>query len=324
VVNTKLDRESQDTIRETLVSGAFPIAFAPEGQVTYHMFKTAPLAPGAATLADWTYSGLKKLGKNGAVSILPVSIGYKPGRKMEETLKSLEVMLAEKLDCSKEISGMKDGDRIESLALKVIEKLEASYRSQYPGIFKEVKGRLKPANLQERYNALCETALCCAESSLGWLPAGTSLDRIFRIRYRVMESFHREDVDPEKLSPLEKNRADYRALQALVLKRHSELADILEYIDFSYLEGGGSLRKIEFLLNLLDVVNRFEGGNINSRFTLKGKAARLLIGSPFRAEPFFNKHPESRKKGREALTRRILESFTTLERDLETWMERSH
>jgi hypothetical protein len=325
VVNTKLDRESQGAIRETLVSGEFPLAFAPEGQVTYHMFKTAPLVPGAATLADWAYTGVRNNGGNGAVTILPVSIAYTPKGGMEETFQQLLAMVAAKMALPMHALGVQalgEGDqgRVEKLAEIVIDTLESSYASQYPGIFKEVAERLKPVNLQERYNALCETVLRCAESALGWLPLGTTLERIFRIRYRVMESFHREDIDPEKLSRMDKNRADFRALQALVLKRHSELADILEYIDFSYLEKPGTLRKIEFLLNLLDLLNRFEGGNINSRFTLKKKEARLIIGRPFRGDPFFMEHPGSRKTGREALTRQLLDDYASLQRELEEWI----
>ncbi|MFP4179197.1 MAG: hypothetical protein ACLFSA_04015 [Spirochaetaceae bacterium] len=321
VVNTRLDRESQETIRRTLVSGRFPLAFAPEGQVSYHMFKTAPLVPGAATLPDWAYSGLMKEGKSGAVTILPISIGYLPERNMEESCRNLEEKLAEQLQFSVKKLGKGHDDAIEGLSRALIEKLEAHYASDYPGIFNRVVEILKPSDLQERYNAMCETVLRCAEASLGRLPAGTTLERIFGLRFWVMESFQREDIDPKKLSPLDKNRADYRALQALVLGRHIQLADILEYIDFSYLDKPGLLRRIEFLLNLLDVVNRFEGGNINSRFTLKKKGAHLLIGKPLRGDRTFVEHPESRKKGREALTRRLREEFTSLESELEGWME---
>lgn len=323
VVNTRLDRESQDTIRETLVGGPFPLAFAPEGQVTYHMFKTSPLAPGAATLADWTCLGLQKLGKPGKVTILPCALGYRPAGSTEGVIRMLEKQLARKLSLPEQ-PGIQNGSDEEGfhllMAEKLIELMEELYAAQYPGIYRDVQEQLKPSDLQERFQGMCETVIRCGEAALGWIPSGSTLERIFRLRYWIMESFHREDLDPETLSPLKKNRADHRALHALVLKRHSELADILEYIDFSYLHGKNPLRRVEFLLNLLDVVNRLEGGNINSRFTLKGKEARVIVGEPFRGESFFDEHPDSRKRGREALMQQLYGSFTALEEELEGWL----
>ena len=62
VVNTRVDRASQGTMRRLLVEGDFPLCFAPEGQVTYHMFRTSDPAPGTATLAGWTLKDLKARG----------------------------------------------------------------------------------------------------------------------------------------------------------------------------------------------------------------------------------------------------------------------
>ena len=72
----------------------------------------------------------------------------------------------------------------------------------------------------------------------------------------LWESLYREDVDPALLSPLERSRADFQAQVAKTLKRHEETVDLLEYIRPDYLEKSGILRRLEFVLNLLDLLNR--------------------------------------------------------------------
>ncbi len=44
VINSRMYRPSFEAIRGAIREGRFPVAFAPETQVTYRMFKTAPTA----------------------------------------------------------------------------------------------------------------------------------------------------------------------------------------------------------------------------------------------------------------------------------------
>lgn len=275
VQNNRVDRESQRMIRETLVEGRFPLCFAPERQVTYHFFHPSPLSGSVATLAAWTLKDLDSRGDTRPVQILPLSLSYLPSGNIEETAWDLLQRINGELGRRGESSGDLDQELL-SAAAALADFIEASYAAEYPGIV-----AFRPdLSLQERFDLLVDGILRCAEAAFGWEGSGEPLERIFKIRYRIMESLYREDVDPATLSPLERSRIDYQAATAALLKRHEETADILEYFRIDYLAGPSPVRRLEFALNLLDVLNRMQGGNIDSRYSLPNKRALVKIGEP--------------------------------------------
>jgi hypothetical protein len=325
VVNTKMDRQSQDTMRRALMEGAFPLAFAPEGQVTYHMFKVADFTPGAAGLASWAAQEFYRKGQPREVVLLPVSIAYKPEKDAGIIIKDLLERLYQQTD--EDAYNEKETDRLLlEAADKVAELVEKTYRSAHPALFQKVYeacGKDKPS-IKERFPSLCDAVLRCAETAQGWDHGGTFINRIFRLRYWIMESIYREDIDPSYLTELERNRADFRVLHASFLKRHSETADILEYIDPDYLKKPGNIRRIEFALNLLDVINRLKGGNIDSRYTLKQKKAAVIVGDPVTVS--YNGERAGGGTGKKkdqtaALSTELRCSFEQLAEEMEAWLE---
>ena len=310
VVNTRVDRESQSTMRAMLTGGEFPLCFAPEGQVTYHMFRVSELAPGTATLASWALKDLRKRGDGRPVTLLPVALGYLPPGDPEILTRQLLNRFNKELGRPGDESGDLDDELIHA-AEGLADFMEKSYRDEYPGIacFDE------SLSLQGRFDRLVDTILRCGEAALGWNASAKGnappLERIFRLRYRIMESLYREDLDPGLLPPLQRARADYRAQVAKNLKRHEETADVLEYVRLDYLESPGLLRRLEFVLNLLDVLNRMRGGNIDSRYTVKNQRALVHIG-----EPIVLTGPPNRKEI-PGINQRVVAGFTTLTESME-------
>src|SRR6056297_4092017 len=84
VHHRKLDRNGLDVVRSYMLQGEYPIALAPEGQVTYHNEIVYELEPGFAQLALWA-----KQDKD--VRILPISqyYNYVHNNKKNETLLKL-------------------------------------------------------------------------------------------------------------------------------------------------------------------------------------------------------------------------------------------
>ena len=69
------------------------------------------------------------------------------------------------------------------------------------------------------------------------------------------------------------------ALKGHLILRHERVADILEYIDPTYItETDDPHRACEYGLNLLDLVNRMEGGTIDTRYSPGGKQVSMLFG----------------------------------------------
>lgn len=306
VQNTRVDRESQAVIRETLIEGRFPLCFAPERQVTYHAFRTFPLSGGTATLAAWTCKDLRKRGDERPVQILPLSLCYLPPGNCEETVWKLLQRLNGELGRRGELSGDLDRELI-SAAAALADFMETSYSAEYPALVDFSQS----LPLQQRFDRLVDGILRCAEAAFGWEAQGEPLDRIFRIRYRIMESLYREDVDPATLSPLERSRADYQAAAAALLKRHEETADVLEYLQIDYLDRPGPLRRLEFVENMLDVLNRMRGGNIDSRYSLRNKRAHIQIGKAFTLTDVPNRREQA------AMSKAISRAYADISRDLE-------
>jgi hypothetical protein len=86
---------------------------------------------------------------------------------------------------------------------------------------------------------------------------------------------------PATFAALGRSLADFGALEAQVYLRHSQLVDVLQYLDPGYIAAPCSAgRACEYVLNLLDVINRLQGGNVNTRYSPPGKEAMVAIGTP--------------------------------------------
>ncbi|MGC9311204.1 MAG: hypothetical protein ACP5IA_00830 [Sediminispirochaetaceae bacterium] len=89
VFHRKLDRQGLDVVRAHLLDGRYPVALAPEGQVTYHNGIVHPIEPGFAQLALWAGADLEAKGLGQDVRILPISQYYRYGRDGEKVLREL-------------------------------------------------------------------------------------------------------------------------------------------------------------------------------------------------------------------------------------------
>jgi hypothetical protein len=131
----------------------------------------------------------------------------------------------------------------------------------------------------------------------------TLLDRLFRIRYQGVETIRPESSDPKELPPVQRSIADLHALKSHVYPRHSQIVDVLQYIDPDFISPPfGSGRAREYVLNLLAVLNRARVGNINTRFTSKGKPALVNFGESVRLKEIRQLDGLPRKERMRALT----------------------
>ncbi|MDY7028750.1 MAG: hypothetical protein SVR04_10680 [Spirochaetota bacterium] len=107
VFHRRLDREGLDELRSHLLHGEYPIALAPEGQVTYHNGVVHEIEPGFAHLALWAQQDLHKQGLSKDVRVLPISQYYCYGRdgekSLQELVEKLEVELGIKSDQAAEM-----------------------------------------------------------------------------------------------------------------------------------------------------------------------------------------------------------------------------
>lgn len=322
VSNTRLDRRSHDAIRNILIRGDFPLALAPEGQVTYQAFHVSELTPGAGTLAHWAErelaerAGTQRTAREPAVradaawrarvpaerageqnvpriAILPIAVGYHRsrdlGRLLDSVVDRIETAVGRRF---RRVGGYR-ATLIEATET-IVTQLEGYCRQAYPHIC------TKPdrAPLSRRIGILCDCLIRSADASSPKHPnpGDSLLQRLFALRFHGLDLRFREDVDPQTLPPFDRGWADLRAAEAQTMDRHAQIVDILLYIRPEYIEGNPSdHRLVEYALNLLDVTNRVNGGRIATRYSPPGMRAALLAGEPIDATEHFREATESRK-----------------------------
>jgi hypothetical protein len=284
VVNRRADAQALRNIRTFLTQGPYPVALAPEGQVTYHNHRLGPLETGSARLAVWCLDDLEKKGRDEEVLVLPVGLEYRFPRHPERLLEILIGRIAR-------TGGLREPDpgpareRLLDLTEQLVAKIEAYYARFFGSPPAGAGATPAAGGLQERIERVCDTALRVPERFMRLRPEGDLLTRVFTVRQRGWDYLFRGDVPPEgRASPLDRLLADRLADEAYLQLRHNELVDVLEYVRPDYIGPGASLnRQVEYALNLADVENRLLGGDVSSRYSPPGKQVRIRIGEPLEA-----------------------------------------
>jgi hypothetical protein len=306
VQNRGANKNGLNILRKAMREGKFPIALAPEAQVTYQMYMCSSIAPGIASLATWGEESSKE------VTIIPISLGYRHSEEPENFIRS--VLARWESQTGIPLEG-RDKHPILTLlqeaTVKTVIMLEQLFQIELPTD--------STSTLRDRILTICDKALVQAESMAGLDREGSLLDRVFRLRYRGVEDIHPQEFNPKHLSPVGRSIADRHAMEAHIYLRHSQLVDVLEYIDPSYIAAPCSAgRACEYALNLLDVTNRLSGGNINTRYSPRGKAALVDVGKPIRLSKIQAKGTAgNRKKRLQQISEAVSDSLQDVSRSME-------
>ncbi|NCC65885.1 MAG: hypothetical protein EOM15_14665 [Spirochaetia bacterium] len=247
VQNRGTNKEGLSFLKNEVQKGKFPLALAPEGQVTYHMYRCSPIQIGVANIALWALETGKE------VSIVPLAVGYRYDESLTDLIKSWQEKTRVQL-CQDSCK-----NQILSAYEQSLEIVASSFQLETN----------KDLSFIERRDVLCDAILAQAEDLAGLQNReGTILDRLFRLRFIA------EDVlfgSTERQENLVHKTREYL--------KNCQVVDILEYLDPSYLEGPDQEgRMYESVLNLLDLQNRLEGGTINSRYSPRIKQAVIYAG----------------------------------------------
>jgi hypothetical protein len=264
VQNRATNRDGIQYLRSEAQSGRFPIALAPEGQVTYHAHKSAPIEAGVANLALWASEGGQE------VTILPIGIGYKYA---DDTSSFVKGLLSR---WQKESSITLQATTTEEQLIEACEQTLALVATWWD---LPLPSR---GTFTERRDELCTTLLTKGEELALLSPGeGTILDRLFRLRFTGEDTLFNQETT--KRTALEAAKIAMLQERAHLYLRINQTVDVLEYLDTTYVSASPTpSRMAEVALSLLDVINRLNGGSINSRFSPKGKVGGLYIGTPIR------------------------------------------
>jgi hypothetical protein len=316
VYNRRHDSRGMAAVRKTALDGRFPLALAPEGQVSYHNKAFGELEAGTGRIALWCRDDLRAAGRHEEVRILPLSIEYRypeEGRgALAGILREISARTGIELDVDTADGALRVYEGLLDLTRRLLSHIESAYHVTFgapapgpgrtapapePEVAPGCTGTATdavgptdptspdPAALRRRIVALCDRVLRVGEKVHGLASDGSLLDRVFRLRDAGWRRMFRDDL--EALSPLERTLADAAAEEAKITTRHMELVDVLEYLDPAYISPDGPFeRLVEYAVNLQDVVNRLLGGTIAGRMRIKGREAVVRAGKPVSVEQF--------------------------------------
>jgi hypothetical protein len=301
-------------LRKLAVDGRFPVAMAPEGQVTYHNRKLGPLQPGTARLALWTLEDLERRGGSEPVWIVPIATAYhydlrRPAR-LHRLLQRTEAVcgLAEGADTAS------PGElyvRVLSILQYLVARMERLYEAEYSiGLRDDCASG---ASLQERIYRVCDAALRVAEEQFGLSGSGEYVQRVFAAREAGLRKVFRIRQDERVASPLERDLADRLAAEAYLGLRHMELVDVLEYVRPDYLSPDSPLdRFVEMAENLWDITSRLRGGNISGRLNAVPRRVDVRVGAPVDVGAYQGTNGGGRRAATAALTERLRQELAAL------------
>ncbi len=274
VSHRKLERESIDIIRSYMSEGRFPVALAPEGQVTYHNRYVYEIEPGFAQLALWT----AEAGGTGEVRVLPISQYYRYGDNPPAVLEKI-------FGAVEELTGLRSSAedpkrRLQEYGSALLDRIESFYSRFY-----HLDIPPSPAGefTRRRVEVLTDAVLALQEKKFGVkAPFNGFTPRIFTVRQAGWDRiFHLDPARRDERSRLDISMDDYIASEAFLFTRHLELVDLLSYMRPEYgLESDDPNMWIETALNLHDLSLRIQGGNISNRLEIKPVYVSLYIGEP--------------------------------------------
>jgi hypothetical protein len=272
VHHVKLDSQGLARIYRSLQDGPYPLAIAPEGQVSYTLLEPPRIEPGTVRIGMTVAERLLHSEDGAAVTveILPVTLYPEYREKHWKAVEKLTARIEEICGLTKE--GAPD---LRGRFLRCREAILAANEKRY--------GLAAPedADFAVRLDAVIEAALhSAAKILLTPSPQGETINRIYAIRQTCWERIFPEDADLNALTGLERALYDLRAGEAWHAARHMETADFSWYFHKPPLDPLALTAAVEYAQNLYDFANRTRGGVYSNRRYIAPKMVRITAAEP--------------------------------------------
>lgn len=278
VHHAKIDSVGMARIRDAIVRGKYPLALAPEGQVSYTSEWVPRLEQGTVRLGMAAAEEIALSGQQLPVLIVPISVHYRYG---PEAIPSLNKLIVRILDLTGlgSLKGKTSRECLEAGLDKILALAESQYGLSGVQNLEQTGGDRSPSR-DERLAQVITRALEAGERILGLNSGkGDPIERVYRIRQAGWDRVFLEGTDPKQLPPLERALADRRAGEAWYAMRHMELVDFCWYFRCEPPGENEALHHvIEYAQNLWDFGSRLAGGAISERIIVRPRKAVVVIG----------------------------------------------
>ena len=269
IYHSKLDSKGMARIHKAISEGPFPVAIAPEGQVSYTADAVPRLEPGVIRIGLNTAQNLEKKDPNCPVEILPLSIHFRFGSWGKLTIELLLRKIEKYSGFSrKETRKLTFIERAIKCRNYILEINEERYN-----IYKNSSVPASSFSFEERIEKVANAALETGERMLGiHCEEGTRdyFSRLYKVRQICWDRIFLPDVfDFDGMTGIQRSVMDLGAGEAWHIARHQELADFCWYFKKqSPTEETALHNKIEYVQNLHDFANRTMGGSYSDRISI--------------------------------------------------------
>ena len=297
--HSKVDSAGMTRIIQTVTNGPYPLAIAPEGQVSYTTESVPRLEKGTVRIGFQAAERIEKTGKNCFVEILPISIHFRYGSMGRWSLNKL-IRKIEKYTGFKQ-----DGAGFVERLKRARDFILVQNEKRYSITAKEGE------SFDERIDTIMEAALNKAEKILGIKARSDSLvERLYTIRQICWDRVVIPNITSmDHLTLLERALMDLNAGEAWHARCHMELVDFAWYFRVPVPSENDPLhKKIEYVQNLWDFANRTMGGAYSNRvLNVHPKRVVIQIGNKINLSNRLKEYKENKKS-----------TITNVLKDLET------
>jgi len=262
IYHSKMDTKGMARIYSAISSGKYPLAIAPEGQVSYSTDTIPRLEPGVIRIGFNAALHQEKKDPACPVEILPISIHFRFGSwgkaTVEFVLKKVEKFCG---FSKKESKSLAFQERI----IKCREYILCANEERY-----KIKNDSHQLSFEERLEKVINTALETSERMLGIKSEGDYFTRLNKVRQTCWDKIYLPDIfDFKNMSRIERSLKDTEAGQAWYISLHQELAEFGWYFKTPIPSDDKPLHiKIEYVQNLYDFANRTMGGAYSNRVSI--------------------------------------------------------
>ena len=262
--HTKLDSKGMERIYSAITDGPYPVALAPEGQVSYSTDSVPRLETGSIRIGFQAAGRLERKNVNCKLEILPLSVHFRYGKSGERAMEKLLVKTENFCGFSRrKDERLSFEQRLARCRNHILEINESRY------CIKSDNSLSFELRLEKAVNAALETA----ERMLGIQGEGDYFMRLYKVRHICWDRIFLPDVDDlEKIPSLLRSVTDIGAGEAWHIARHQELADFGWYFRHPLPTEETALhQKVEYVQNLFDFASRTMGGAIADRVNIPVK-----------------------------------------------------
>jgi len=251
--HAKMDSKGMSRIYTAIANGPYPVALAPEGQVSYTADAVPRLEPGVIRIGFQAAKQLVAKGLDCPLEILPISVHFRFGSWGNFTLE----LLLKKIE---RLCGFRGADRKKMLFTERVKQCRDHILEVIEKRYQITSDASVP--FEERLDKVINIALETAERMLGEKAEGEFFARMYRVRQICWDRIFLPGVDSlEDMSGVERCSADLRAGEAWYIARHMELVDFCWYYRIPLpTEETVIHKKVEYVQNLWDFASRSMGG----------------------------------------------------------------